>query len=340
MRRTQLASVLVAALHLTAIASPAFAQDGPVKPVPYGASQPVPYGAPAPPPAPTAGRDVIYLKNGGLLRGTLIDVIPNSHARIQLETGEIATVQWNEINRIDHANATQVEPPAPAPAPQAPAPAAPAAPQKRVLVHIETTGQDVFLLADTGHAWERVCSAPCDKWMSTDLNYKLAGPSVRQSKPFFLQGENGDRVVLDVNAASSGVFTLGVVGTVVGSVSLGIGALVWLVGVAENASCSLDASTSTSTTSTATAGCTSHDGNGAEGVGGTMMLVGLAVGVAGIVAIATNGHTSVSQDVEEPVKRGAPRNDAWLRLPTWSATTATTGSATPGFALPLFSGSF
>ncbi len=117
MRRTHLASVLVASVNVTAvmaITAPAFAQDT-VKPVPYGASQPVPYGASAPPPAPVVGRDVIYLKNGGLLRGTLIDVIPNSHARMQLETGEIATVQWSEINRIDHAGATQVEPPAPTP---------------------------------------------------------------------------------------------------------------------------------------------------------------------------------------------------------------------------------
>jgi hypothetical protein len=335
MRRVQIASVLVASLHLTAIAAPAYAQDGPVKPVPYGASQPVPYGAPAPPPAATAGRDVVYLKNGGLLRGTLIDVIPNSHARIQLETGEIATVQWSEINRIDHANTTQVEPPAP---PQTtPAAPTPAAPHARVLVHIETTNPEVFLLADTGHEWERVCSSPCDKWMSTDLNYKLAGPSVRQSKPFFLQGENGDRVVLDVNTASSGMFALGVVGTVVGSISIGLGALVFLVGAVENTSaCSFNADTSTS----ASAGCSSTDGKGTEGVGGTMMLVGLVVGVAGIVAIATNGHTSATQDVEEPVKRGAPRSDAWLRLPTWSSTTATTVTATPGLSLPLFSGTF
>jgi hypothetical protein len=330
MRRSHLASVLVASIHVTALVTPAFAQE--VKPVPYGASQPVPYGQPAPPPNPSAGRDVIYLKNGGLLRGTLIDVIPSSHARIQLETGEIATVSWTEINRIDRANAPQVEQPA---APAQVAPAAPAAPRKQVLVHIEAPDKDVYLLADTGHEWERACSSPCDKWMSTDLNYKLAGPSVRQSKPFSLQGENGDRVVLDVNTASSGTFTLGVVGTVVGSISLGIGALVYLVGAVENSTCSFDASTSTTTS----AGCTSSkSGNGAEGVGGTMMLVGLVAGVAGIVAIASNGHTSVSQEVEEPVKRGTPRNDAWLRLPTWNDTTKV--SAAPGMALPLLSGTF
>jgi hypothetical protein len=337
MRRTHLASVLVASIHVmavTATTAPALAQDT-VKPVPYGASQPVPYGAPAPPPAPVVGRDVIYLKNGGLLRGTLIDVIPNSHARMQLETGEIATVQWSEINRIDHANAAQVEAP---PTPQPSAPPAPAAPTKKVLVHIETTAQDLFLLADTGHAWERVCAAPCDKWMSADLNYKLAGPSTRQSKPFFLQGENGDRVVLEVNAASSGVFTIGVVGIVIGSISLSIGSLVYLVGLAENAatSCALTAGTSTS----ASGSCSTNDGKGAEGVGGAMMLVGLVGLVGGIVAVATNGHSSETQEVEEPVKRGAPRTDAWLRLPTWHETTGAPVVAAPTAALPLLSGTF
>jgi hypothetical protein len=326
MRRSHLASVLVASIHVTTFVTPAFAQDAPVKPVPYGASQPVPYGAP--PPAPTAGRDVIYLKNGGLLRGTLIDVIPSSHARIQLETGEIATVSWTEINRIDRANAPPVAPAA-APAQVAP----PAAPQKRVLVHIEAADKDLYLLADTGHEWERVCAAPCDTWMSTDRDYKLAGPSVLQSKPFTLQGESGDRVVLDVNAASSGVFALGVVGTVVGSVSLGVGALVYLAGALESSTaCAFSVSTSTTNSSS----CASKSGKGTEAVGGTMMLVGLVVGVAGIVAIASNRHTSVAQEVEEPVKR--PRNDAWLRLPTWSDATKTT--AAPALALPLLSGTF
>jgi hypothetical protein len=339
MRHPRIASVLVACLHVTAIAAPAFAQD--VHPVPYGTSQPVPYGAPAPVAAPAVGRDVIYLKNGGLLRGTLIDVIPNSHARIQLETGEIATVEWSEINRIDHASTTpqappQVDAPRPPSAPEAPPSQALAGPSKRLLVHIETTGQDLYLLADTGHEWERVCSAPCDKWLSGDVNYKLAGPSVRQSKPFYLQGENGDRVILDVNTASSGIFVLGVVGTVVGSVSVGLGALVWLVGVATNASCSIDAST---TTSSASGSCSSSSGKSAESVGGTMMLAGLVVGVAGIVAIATNGHTSVAQDVQEPVKRGEPRSDAWLHLPAWNETTTTARTA-PSFGMPLLSGSF
>lgn len=74
------------------------------QPVPYPTlPAPVPYGQPAPGPAPlpsargpAVGQDVIYMKNGGILRGTIIDAIPNSQARIQLATGEIATVPWRE----------------------------------------------------------------------------------------------------------------------------------------------------------------------------------------------------------------------------------------------------
>src|SRR5258708_5814996 len=118
------AALFVLAAHAASYPSLAFAQGQPPQPVPYNPAPPaVPYNQPAAapssgaatspttrPPLAAVGGDVIYMKNGGMLRGTIVDAIPNSQARIQLATGEIATVPWSEIARIEHG----ATPPAPA----------------------------------------------------------------------------------------------------------------------------------------------------------------------------------------------------------------------------------
>jgi hypothetical protein len=89
-----------------------------------------------PAPAPQAhgvGSDVIYTKSGGMMRGTLIEVAAGAQATIQLGTGEIVTVPWAEILRIEQG--TQAPAPAPAPAPTPTA--APSPPDTMVLVHID-----------------------------------------------------------------------------------------------------------------------------------------------------------------------------------------------------------
>ena len=104
------ALLVLAAVQLATVTAPsvAWAQT---QPVPYPTlPPPVPYGEPTPAPgasvqrAPSVGQDVIYMKNGGILRGTIIDAIPDAQARIQLATGEIATVPWQAIDRIEHGS--------------------------------------------------------------------------------------------------------------------------------------------------------------------------------------------------------------------------------------------
>jgi hypothetical protein len=77
-------------------------------------------------PAPAA-RDSIYLKNGGIIRGTPVDAIPGDHARIELVTHEIQSVAWADVLRIEHGAA---------PPPAAPSSAGTLSPtQSLVLVH-------------------------------------------------------------------------------------------------------------------------------------------------------------------------------------------------------------
>ena len=63
-----------------------------------------------------------------MLRGTIIDAIPEAQARIQLVTGEIATVPWPQILRIERAGA----PPA-----NSPPSTKPPAPPSEVWDHLE-----------------------------------------------------------------------------------------------------------------------------------------------------------------------------------------------------------
>src|ERR1019366_4215298 len=136
------------------------------------------------------GGDVIELKTGGLLRGTLIDAIPNGHARIQLVTGEVATVPGQGIARIDRGTGAA---PSGGAAPRAAADAT-------VYVHIE--GSDpAQLQRDNGdhRHWDTVCSAPCDQQVSLKETYRISGAGIRNSGPFTLSVQGGQREVLTVD---------------------------------------------------------------------------------------------------------------------------------------------
>ena len=140
MRTISKGAMFVAGVHFVALAAPslAFAQDpAPVSPAPASPAAAVAVQARG------AAGDVIDLKNGGVLRGTLIDAVPNSYARIQLVTGQVATVPWQDIQRIERGVAAS-------PADVAPAASSTAAPAATVWVHIEGS-QVAQLQRDTQH---------------------------------------------------------------------------------------------------------------------------------------------------------------------------------------------
>src|SRR5690348_6470857 len=61
--------------------------------------------------------DAVYLKNGGLLRGAVIESAPGDHVQIALPNGEVRYLPWAEVERVTVGAA-----PGAAPAPAAPAP--------------------------------------------------------------------------------------------------------------------------------------------------------------------------------------------------------------------------
>ena len=331
-------TLLAAGIHTVIVTTPAFAQ-GP-QPVPYNTAQ-VPYGqtpppgspggtAPAPGTAPVkVGSDVIYLKGGGILRGTLIDAIPNAQARIQLATGEIATVPWQQIDKIEQSHGGPPSGPTPAPTTSGSAPAAPVPPSAVVPVHAEGPDGAELQQDATGHSdWKTVCSLPCDKQLPTGNHYRIMGEGIRASGEFTLHADSGQRDNLTVVGGSKGLFTLGVVGIVVGSALLPIGLLTALVGYSEKAL--YDPSIGNT-----------NDGSGTITVGWTLALIGLAGGIAGLVLTINNSKTTVSQDAGPAgSSTGLIDPNAFKPTPTWRESGLVDRSAPPVLGVPLLSGSF
>jgi hypothetical protein len=278
----------------------------PVQPVPYAPSQPVPYpGAPDPvvvnvPRAATpVGADVVYLKGGGMIRGTLIEAIPNDHATVDLgTTGQTAVIPWDRIERIDRGG---VAPSAPPRAAAISPPPPPPGPEGSAVVHIEA---DVPVALDRreGRAWVFVCNAPCDEELPLSGTYRIQGAGVRNSGQFRLNGRPGDHVVLDVSTASKGGFVGGIVVAGVGVVVLLVGAMVLLT-VA-----SMDAADSAAGIANS-----SNDGS-ATTVGWVMLAGGAAATLVGVLVLTSNTRSKVDQATGVP----RPRNDAWLRVPPWA----------------------
>jgi hypothetical protein len=292
MRMMSKGPMLLAGAHFVALAapSPAFAQD----PAP---SSPV-SGTPTPATAAQvggAGADVIGLKNGGVLRGTLIDAVPNSYARIQLVTGQVATVPWQDIQRIERG--ISAPGPVAAPAPAAPAAAAPSA---TVWVHIEGP-QVAQLQRDTSGDgnWQTVCTAPCDRALPAQLGYRIVGDGIRDSSDFELSAQGGERQTLTVHEGSRGGFVLGIVGTVAGGIAIVAGLMVVFIAALPRVAGEGDSTLTQADINAETAGWV-ISGLGSAGLAG------------GIVLLALNGRTRVAQE------SAAASSAAWLPSSNWA----------------------
>jgi hypothetical protein len=246
------------------------------------------------------GSDVVYLKGGGMIRGNLVEAIPNDHATVELVSGQSAVIPWDRIERIDRGGAAT--PPAPTyyPAPGAATAVPPHSLGPTAAVHVESDTPVVVERRD-GRAWVYACTAPCDTDLPISGIYRISGTEVRNSSAFHLNARGGDHVVLDVTTASKGSFTGGIVLTGIGGGAMLVGAMVlYIVAVFDVADRAEGVSTPSSDGSTNT-------------VGWVMVGGGAAALVVGIILLSGNLHSKVDQT--QGVQR--PRNDAWLRLPTW-----------------------
>ncbi|HLK41681.1 MAG TPA: hypothetical protein VKU41_33265 [Polyangiaceae bacterium] len=323
------AAMIAAGFHFVSLSTPAVAwaqSAGSPQPVPYGTPS-VPYGQAATPPAAAhaaAGGDVIYLKNGGLLRGTIIDAIPNSQARIQLATGEIATVPWQEINRIEQAAG---KPASPAPAAATPKPAGATS---KVWVHIDGGSDDVRLQQDQSgdDDWITVCSAPCDKELPTAFYYRIVGDGIKASGEFTLHAQPGEHETVEAHGASKTWFIIGIIAIPVGLIAAYVGFAVGIVGTLLS-------------TANNISGTSSTNSDAAAGLGWTILALGLGAAVGGLVLVIVNAKTGTTQHLgTASATTGLLLGDAWKRVPTWREPSAEQRALPPILGIPLVAGTF
>ncbi len=230
-----------------------------------------------------------------MVRGTLLESIPDDHATVLLATGQTAIIPWERVQHIDRAGAN---------APKS-------ASAVTAWVHVESD-RPVRIERRSGERsrdWDSVCTSPCDTELPLDAEYRIAGEGVRNSAPFQLSARAGERVELAVNTASKGGFVGGIVLTSLGPVTSLIGAVV-LVAVNQSEQIAAEQASFGGTPSTTT----TQNNAGAKTVGVVLIIGGIAMTIGGILMLTGNAHTHLDQG---PIGTAPRSQDAWLRTPTW-----------------------
>jgi hypothetical protein len=280
--------------------------------------------------AQDAGADTVVLKDGGMLKGTLIEILPGDHATMTLANGQNAKIRWDVIDHIVR-NGVPLNP-AQTPTTQTTQVAQPPpADQGNVFIHID--GGDVDLEMETQNgaptgkrvtgAWATMCSSPCDQEVPLGGSYRLAGSGVRASRAFKLIGRAGDHVTITADPSSKGAFAGGIVLISVGVPVFVIGCFVELVVAIVNAGSKIDGDY--------------DDTSGAQIVGLSMMGLGAAGVVTGIVLIASNGSSHLDQSVDAK-KAAALGDDVFKRTAIYKDQEGP--KLPPLQSIPLFSGTF
>jgi hypothetical protein len=165
--------------------------------------------------------ETVFLKNGGVVRGLLVEIIPGDHVTVQLPNGEFAKVAWSDVDRLERVGA-----PTPSPAP--PPLTAPAVGPK-ALVHIESPRHVTLDRKNPGEdqPWVTACESPCDAELPLDNEYRIVGTGVRPSSDFRLEASPGQRVVLEVNPSSKAVRAAGIVIGSLGITAVVTGIYLW-----------------------------------------------------------------------------------------------------------------
>jgi hypothetical protein len=157
------------------------------------------------PAAAAEQRLTVELKDGSSLRGELVEKVPGKQLTLLLGSGEVRTIEWTNIARIEEPSA--------APQSQGSDGAA-----DGIAVHIEAddprstlqrrAGTSTVVVATgrgtavgQGEAWEDLCVAPCDLRVPKNQTVRIAGDGITPSGNFVLQRD----AKLDVKTGSAGL---------------------------------------------------------------------------------------------------------------------------------------
>ena len=295
-------------------------------PTPPASPAPAPAPAPAPTPAPAASApavpapvaapgafvavnapDIIRLKNGGLLRGTISELVPGDYVTLVLITGETRKVAYADVQ---YAGAASAETGVPAAAPAGVVAAAPAAVgpmpssnkstenQPFAVVHAAESvvsvvskqdGLTLFRRAASAEAsgssisvtgYSEVCTTPCSVSMPSGTHtfaVARAGSKPHEAEAVTLPAGKATMTiaVVDRSAIRVGVGVLGAVGLIAGL---------------------------------ALAASDSGDGS----IAGPIVLSGLGAGAVGLAFAISNGATVAVRADAPASSSAANRSSAWL----------------------------
>lgn len=231
-RRVTAVAVSLTLVSATAFAQPAEPPSSP--PASWDEEVPAAPNSESEQPVAAVGDDGLLLHNGGMLRGDIIEVLPDSHVTIVVG-GERRRIPWGDVAEVQHGK--YVREPSPAQPAPAPVPTTPPTPTEerpsmgKPRVHLEvSSGRSVEMqrivgglyaagygVSMSGVTWETVCSSPCDRVVdaSTGAPFVLGDVPLVFSRKFKLNDRSGD-VHIDVKPGRPGVMIGGVLLTGVG----------------------------------------------------------------------------------------------------------------------------
>lgn len=202
------AAALVATGTLAAVASAFGASPAPDTPSPASSSS-----APTLDHSASVPQQLVWLRSGAVVRGQLVEFVPGERVVLQLATGEVRTVMWDEVERaswIDAPPAASTLSAAPAAASSVPAPPAASA---GVVLHIVSDRPGLWLETrpsfQSGADWKRVCTAPCDTPVRVQgQSLRIDGPGIPVSGPFRIDAHSGHET-LSVSSGSNSRAAIG-----------------------------------------------------------------------------------------------------------------------------------
>jgi hypothetical protein len=175
--------------------------------------------------------------------------------------------------------------------------------------------------------WATICTGPCDAGLVAGAYYRVTGSGIRESASFRLSGASGSHVTIDVKAGSK-VFTgVGIALVPIGILAMLSGVALVFFGVMAEAGGS-DAIGEP------------PDYNTLAVPGWTTFALGAAAVIGGIVLIANNASTSVTQQSASP-QTGLLRPGIGGRfVPTWREVMPEEQALPPVVGVPLWTGRF
>lgn len=316
----------VGSLLVTAFASRTVLADEPPTPPPI-VSEPTPSAVTV---------DSVHLRNGGLYRGQVTEIVPGDHVTVRTTDAETKRVPWAEIDRVIVASSPSIPPAPTATTPSAAVPPAMTGPRARV--HVTSPRSVILYRKPAGtNSWVQACTSPCDQAMPLGDTYRVTGNGIAGSKEFHLVAKPDGQVEVSVDPQSTGGMVLGGIVGGVGATTAYVGFLAVLLGV--SGSCQ---------TFTTSSHCLT-DGEAKDLRTGGLVALGVGAGLtaAGIVGFVMSAKTDVTQSPGHGEAAAHPPTrplDAFVRQPTWknaSNSDQAVAVSAPTATFPfVFSGTF